>query len=255
MRVAAIQLEIDPGSRTETLQRALQALDAAAEMDPAPDLVVLPAFLDTCRDGDGSHFEVARGPGTAACGFRGRTWGLFVAMGMAERAKPLPTLKGVLLDRDADYRLIQPLTRPGAGLARTYQGVDKPLQVANVLIGRIAVLVDDDILSEDAWREVVARRAQLIVGTIGAKSVKAASFESALTRLAKQFERPCIVADLVAKGSSPATRREGVSRIIDADGRVIAAAKAGVNATLTADLALPPIPDSEDAMMTGADHP
>ena len=44
MIAQVIQLEIDPTSRARTLQRAMRAIDAAADLDPAPDLIALPAF-------------------------------------------------------------------------------------------------------------------------------------------------------------------------------------------------------------------
>lgn len=250
MRVAAVQFEVDTASRTATLQRALSALDTAAELDPCPDLVVLPAFLDTCQDQTGPHHEIARGPGSAACGFRARNWGVFVAMGLAERAKPLPTLKGVLLDRDGDYRLIQPMTRASESLAKCFQCENAPLGVADLLIGRIAVLTDGDIISEDAWKEVVGRGAQLIVGTIGGGAVKATQLEAALTKLARQFGRPCVVADVVARGQNPRLGREGVSRIINDEGRVMAAAQAGSNETIMAELELPAMSSSEDTTVS-----
>ena len=73
MRVAAVQVEVDAASRTTTLKRVLAALDVAAEQDPAPDLIVLPAFLDTCCEGPESKLEYVYGPGTSACGFRARS--------------------------------------------------------------------------------------------------------------------------------------------------------------------------------------
>lgn len=239
MRVAAVQLEITPSSRASTLQNALQLIDLAAEADPAPDLVVLPAFVDTYDAGSDSKLEYVYGPSTAACGFRARSWGVFVAVGIAEWARPLPRLKSVLFDRDGDPRLVQSLTRPQSALAERYQCGSTPLLVAKVLLGRIAILVDDDIVSEKAWREVVAGGAQLIVGTIGGASVTADSFESALTDLSKQFKRPCVVADMTTGGKKVALKRAGVSRIVDSGGKVLAAATTGEGGIITAELDLP----------------
>ncbi|MCA9254780.1 MAG: carbon-nitrogen hydrolase family protein [Phycisphaerales bacterium] len=251
MRVAAVQIEVDTASRTETLQRALSAIDAAAEMDPAPDLVVLPAFLDTCGDGPQSKLEYVYGPGTSACGFRARSWGVFVAMGLAERSLPLPRLKSVLYDRDGDHRLIQSMSRPGDALRKWYQSEGKPLGVARVLVGRIALLTDDDIVSEDAWREVVQQGAQLIVGTIGGGATTAKSLETALKKYTKQFGRPCVVADLTTGRQKIALPRTGVSRIVDADGEILAAATSGVADIITADLSLP-VDDTSDGALTAS---
>lgn len=238
MRVAVVQLEVDTSSRSKTLQQAMRAMDKAAEMDPAPDLIVLPAFVDTCVDSVDSVLEGTHGASVAACGFRARSWGVFAAMGFAERARPLPRLNGILFDRDGDHRLIQPLTRAGKSLSGRYDVSTAPLEIIEVLLGRIAVLVDDDIVDETSWREVVAAGAQLIVGTIGAGVISEKSIDATLTKLAKQFNRPCVVADVTTGGKKAVVRRHGVSRIVDRTGSVVSAAKADSAAILTAQIEL-----------------
>ncbi|MCB9855215.1 MAG: hypothetical protein H6818_05960 [Phycisphaerales bacterium] len=239
MRVAVVQLEVDPSSRSKTLQRAMRAMDKAAEADPAPDLVVLPAFADTCVETADAVLEGTYGATAAACGFRARSWGVFAAMGFAERARPLPRLIGILFDQDGDHRLIQPLKRAGKSLAGRYAVSAAPLESVDVLLGRIAVLVDDDILDEDSWREVVTAGAQLIVGTIGAGAISEKAIDTALSKLAKQFGRPCVVADMTTCGKKGPVRRHGVSRIVERDGSIVASAAADAADILTAQINLP----------------
>ena len=87
MRMAVVQLEVDPMRRTVTFQRALRAIDAAAEQDPAPDLIVLPAYRDVLAVmlGEQRPAERQAGQTVAACGLRARQWGVFVALGFAEQ--------------------------------------------------------------------------------------------------------------------------------------------------------------------------
>jgi len=221
------------------MQRAIHEIDRAAEMDPAPDLVVLPAFVDTCVDSPDDVLEKGVGPTAATCGFRARSWGVFVAMGMAERARPRPRLNGLLFDHDGDDLLIQSLTRPGTALAERFDASTERLEAAETLLGRIAVLVDDDIVDEASWNDVVAGGAQLIVGVVGAGATSEKSFASALSDLAKRFHRPVVVADVTTCGKKGAVRRRGVSRIVAADGEVVAEAEADTATILVADLTLP----------------
>ena len=46
MRLALLQLRIRPGARSANLAHALRRFVQAAEKDPPPDLIVLPAWCD-----------------------------------------------------------------------------------------------------------------------------------------------------------------------------------------------------------------
>ncbi len=97
MRIAVVQLAVDPARRTVTFQHALHAIDQAAECDPAPDLILLPAFGDVLAVMSGNEAVTDRpaGPVVAACGLRARQWGVFVALGFAEcdADKPYVTMR------------------------------------------------------------------------------------------------------------------------------------------------------------------
>ncbi len=93
MRIAVIQLPVAPTRRTLTLHRALQVIDDAARADPAPDLILLPAFCDVpaVTAGHVDVIERLAGQTVAACSWRARHWGVFIALGLAEQGpKGLP---------------------------------------------------------------------------------------------------------------------------------------------------------------------
>ena len=47
MKVALLQIRLEPKSPAANLQRLNEAIERAARVDPAPDLLVLPGACDT----------------------------------------------------------------------------------------------------------------------------------------------------------------------------------------------------------------
>ncbi|MBN2562872.1 MAG: carbon-nitrogen hydrolase family protein [Phycisphaerae bacterium] len=248
MRIAVVQAAVDPASRTVTLQRALRAIDLAAEQDPAPDLILLPAFNDVLAvmSGNAEIIERPAGQTVAACGLRARQWGVFVAMGFAERGGDKPYVTGVLLDRDGDLCLAnrQRLFRSCKGGCFASGG---DVLAVDVLLGRIAVMMGDDLLDNEAWDAVRQANAGLVLGMAcwgcgpGEEPIDGEAIRRQVSEQAGRCGICCAVADVTAVAEKRALRCPGASVIVDAGGQVVAAAEAGGPSTLWGNLALPQV--------------
>jgi predicted amidohydrolase len=255
MRIAVAQLAVEPAKRTLTFQRALQAIDAAAETDPAPDLIVLPAFCDvlSIRSGNSEIIERRAGPTVAACGLRARQWGVFVALGLAERGPERPYVTGVLLDNDGDLCLAH---RQGVSYSNgdeCFASADD-VSVTEVLLGRLAILTGDEVLDDRAWEGAVGDGAALVLG-IGCWAARqdepapeVAEFRRQTAELAGRYGVCCAVADVTTASAALPWNCPGMSMIVDAGGNVLAAAETKQASTLWADLTLskPPASEVED---------
>ncbi len=242
MRIAVVQLTIHPNRRTANLQAALNAIDAAAESDPAPDLILLPAFADVLDSAAGRNelCEHVEGQTTAACGLRARNWGLFIAFGMAEKSGKRPYLTSVLLDRDGDVRLAQrqmyllnstsDFFQPGEGIS-----------VTNILLGRLGLLTGEDWLNPRTWDHVNQAGAQLVVGAAcrlhpGGMDTDPRKTRARIADQARRTNLGCAIADATTGDES---KGPGLSTIIDNQGEILAAAPPGEAATLWAEINLP----------------
>ncbi len=220
MRVAAVQLLMDTAPRSAALQRALAAIDDAAGQEPAPDLIVLPAFLDTVSNGRAPLYEPVHGPGTGACGLHARRQGVFIAMGMGERATPLPYLTGLLLDADGDLLIVQRQTSVTGETAALVRMGDAH-GVADSFLGRMAVLPGGDITDASAWQAAVQRGAQLVIGPICGSHLGPAAFEGAVTELAREHACPCVIADVTSAPRDGQESLPGLTCIVDGDGHIL----------------------------------
>lgn len=249
MRIAVVQLAVNPTQRTLTFQRALQAIDAAAETDPAPDLILLPAFADVpaMMGGDAEIIERLAGPTVAACGQRARQWGVFVALGLAEQMPDGPCVAGVLLDNDGDVCLANRQrtfrSTAGGGFA-----IGEDLVSVNTLLGRMTILVGDDLLDGGSWEAAARTGAALILGTAcwarpgDAAGTDAKMVGKRISEYAGRYGLGCAVADVTIPDEQAKTGYGGSSLIVDDHGKVLAAAEAGKPSTLWAVLELPQAP-------------
>lgn len=245
MRIAVVQLTLQPRGRTLTFQAALKAIDAAAESDPAPDLICLPAFADVLDSALGRNelCEQVEGQTTAACGQRARSWGLFVTFGLAERGPDRPYVTSVLLDRDGDVRLAQRQLSFHESTADYFQS-GEGLSGADILLGRLALLTGHDLVSDRAWDQVVRSGAQLVVGTAcwSRPTGRDSDPNQTRKRIAEQAGRAslwCAVADVTTEGASAGQTCPGLTTIINDQGEIVAAASQGEPATLRAEIDLP----------------
>ncbi|MFH1419836.1 MAG: carbon-nitrogen hydrolase family protein [Planctomycetota bacterium] len=248
MRIAVIQLAAQREPRTAIFQRALQAIDTAAETDPAPDLILLPAFSDVpaILRGDTFITEQSAGPTAAACGLRARQWGIFIALGIAEPGSDKPYVTTVLIDRDSDLRLAcrqQRFSGPAEGrFASGARG-----HVADVLLGRIALLTGDDLLDDAAWDDARHQGAGIVLGSAcwandgRDPAAEPRCIHSRIAANAKRCGIACAVADVTTAEADVNPACPGASAIITSDGRVLHAAETGSEATLWAQVEVPQI--------------
>lgn len=244
MRVAVVQLPVQRAARTVALQAALAAIDEAADTDPAPDLVLLPAFRGVvdALAGDTTLCEDVHGQTTAGCGHRARTWGIFVALGMAARGPDRPYLTGVLMDRDGDIRLAQRQVSLDASACEVF-GAGSGHETVDILLGRMALLVGDDLFDAEAWDAVVVDGAQVVLGSAcwAAPPSGGKNSESVRSRIAEQAKRCglwCAVADATAESAGTDLYVPGQSAIYSDTGRIVAAADAGAATTLRLEIPL-----------------
>lgn len=224
MRLAVIQLAARRGARSLTLQRALRAVDAAARSDPAPDLVLLPAFSDVTASPAEADLlcEHVHGQTQAALGRAAREWGVFVAFGMLEcsPAAALPYLTGVLIDPDGDVCLSQ-RTRTVTGAVRDRIQAGASFRVADTVLGRIALLPGDDAMSDACWIEAAAADLVLCTACHAAwpRAAEERDILATIARLAGRAARPAALADLTVEGSDGTTAGQGTCAVFDATGR------------------------------------
>ena len=124
MRIALLQVRLDPTSHAANTQRLAQAIDRAASSAPAPDLLVLPGGCDAGGVSPGrrhSHFHVAGLRETLA--WKARDWGLFVAAGLHRRHNGGWAGVTALFDPDGDIAASCSGARPTVQDERIVEGV------------------------------------------------------------------------------------------------------------------------------------
>lgn len=244
MKIAVVQMQVRPGHRSSTLQAALAAIDLAAEAEPAPELIVLPAFGDVPHLLGGSSLpgERIEGPTVAACSFHARAWGVWLAFGFAERGTEKPWSTSVLLDVDGDVRGTNRQVKFGAAGRARFAAGDTFATFATPL-GGIALLPGEDVFDESAWKAVSEQGAALIVSTCclprEARSpvVDPEAARRRLCGLAADLKIACATADVAtAEGARPDCA--GFTTIIDAAGKLVASAHGRQTELLSARIAV-----------------
>ncbi len=246
MRIAVVQLEVRPEQRTIAFQRALRAVEVAADRDPAPDLILLPAFRDVAAyiAGGPAVGEKIPGQTTAAFGLKARQWGVFISLGLAEWTRNQPFVTSVLLDRDGDTLATHRQRRFETPAEPVFAAGDEST-TANTILGRVALLTGDDVLEEAAWASAAKATAALVISSAcranreDAGSIDADEFRGRLCELAVRYDMPCAVADVVIPPNGVMSRWPGVSTIVSRQGVVLAAAEPDKEALLLQALELP----------------
>ena len=227
MRIAVIQLAVDPGRRAATLQHALAALDRAAEVDPAPDLILLPSFSDLPdvileRPVLGERLQ---GQTTAAVSDHARQWGVYVAFGFVERTAKGLVAAGVLLDRDGDVAQVrrslvaeQPETLAEAAPA-----------VSETIIGGIRVLTMGDLTGSQPIADTPTKPDMLICpGCFAAKSRESSASEKKLKKkaaaVAEEFKTHLALADVIVESKTAPWSFPGAALIADPAGAILSEA-------------------------------
>ncbi|UCC30391.1 MAG: hypothetical protein JSU86_19595 [Phycisphaerales bacterium] len=103
MKVALLQIRLDPKSRAGNLQALSKVIEEAARADPAPDLLVLPGACDTGGAVSGRGWSNASLEGaTEYLAWKARDWGVFIAAGSHVRHGDTREPCAVLFDPDGD---------------------------------------------------------------------------------------------------------------------------------------------------------
>lgn len=163
IRVALVQPNVERLARAATLQAVLAMIDRAAEHDPPPDLIVLPAFAGVAEFFRGETDFIERFPGqtAAAIGQRARSWGVYIAYGQTERVSAGHSLASILLDPDGDARIVH---RQMAGLPANVSIIKGDrYAVAQTLLGGVGLMSCGDVLDESVWRQASSAAAQFVV--------------------------------------------------------------------------------------------
>ena len=246
MRIAVVQLATRPNERTRTLQAALGAIDAAAKKDPAPDLILLPAFADVPAAALGKKIvcEHVHGQTSAGCGQRSRNWGVFTVFGLAEKGPHKPYVATVLLDRDGDIRLSQRQVSFDRSITKNFDAGDG-FRTVKVLLGCIAPLTGDDLFNAQDWDAAVRGGAQIVLGTacwFRRKSDCQATTGDIHSRIGEQAGRCglwCAVADTAPFAENGGLIGSGLSAVFNQEGEIVVAAEAGAATTLWANITMP----------------
>jgi len=158
MRIALLQTRLDPTSHAANTQQLAQAIDRAASIAPAPDLLVLPGGCDTGGMSPGrghSYFHVAGVRETLA--WKAREWGLFVAAGLHKRQNGGWATITALFDPDGDIAASSGGAGPTIPDERTVEGVP----VWHSSVGTIGVFTRAP--GDDSECRVVAPAGGLVV--------------------------------------------------------------------------------------------
>ncbi|MEE8170467.1 MAG: carbon-nitrogen hydrolase family protein [Phycisphaerae bacterium] len=165
MRIAAVQL--DPGShgRAGVLREAISALERAGESEPTPDVCVLPAFIDVFGSGQSrpEQIEPLYGPTTISLSAATRELGLHAVFGLAAWDGDDLIAACILMDADGDIlsvhrQIVLPARERGVVAA------GEALTVCDTMLGRIGLLMRDDLWDDRVWRQAAEADVDCILG-------------------------------------------------------------------------------------------
>jgi len=230
MRVALVQMSLSMRGRSENLTRCVRALVAAAEADPAPDLVVLPAGCDGPRRAEVSPAMVHGFAESLAA--VSREWGIYTAAGFLHFGGSGLVEAARLYDPDGD-RIA--LCAAGSGPASC--------PVCVTPFGRIGVAL---ACGEEIGPEGAEDCEGLIVtGRWSARQEDLASLRESLRdrfgALARRLAVPVCLAGPVSE-SCGGEMLAGGTAVFDRDGRCLAEAAAAVPDILFQEILVPDTP-------------
>lgn len=217
MRVTVIQMQIEHDSRARNQREACRWIEQAAELDPAPEVICLPARCDgtplddRCLVVTAAMCESFREV-IAACG---REMGVSLVLGYLERDGDQVHDSAVWCDADGDVRLChRRITLEGDESARLTPG--HSIQTEATLFGRVGVVVGADACAPT----VVGSMRNMGAEVIFAPSCwhDAPSYQDRLCALAAEHHIWMVLANGVGTSGG-----NGRSRIIDPGGRTVCA--------------------------------
>ncbi len=135
MRIALIGLRLDARSRSHNIACALKSVDAAADCDPAPEMIVLPTGCDRVRREEHRQTEAMSEMYRAALSRKARDWGIIIVVGRRNVSGDEASDEGIVLDADGDLRM-------------TIASGSPPPSPMTTVFGAVRVLVETDA---DRW--------------------------------------------------------------------------------------------------------
>lgn len=228
-------MRVEPGKRSANLTNALRWVDRAAELEPPPDLICLPAACDYGPNPEkiAAPMDSRGGSFAETIALKARDLGLFIALGHAD-ADPLNAYVAVtLFDPDGDpilrHRAVV-VSRP----TRSDFGGGTVLAVRDTLLGRIGLLVDSDLAKGCLADALAAMGATLIiVAGRGRLSNDGSPTVKKLGEIAESCGTHLLVTHPLAIGGS----RECVSAAVGPTGRCLASGPAGEEGIVCAHIA------------------
>lgn len=235
MNVCMVQMRISAGKRSGNLASAIRWLDQAAELNPSPDLIVLPERTDLGggKGTDNAAFIEPRG-GTfvESLAERARVLGVYVAAGVTDTDGERIYNSSVLIDPDGDTILHH---RRISGGASAGDAVSRGswLGLRDTTLGSIGLLTGSDLWQEALADSLLLMGAGLIVvagggGGCGHRGpTKSRADPGALSRRCKR-SGTAIVATAAAEPEVPGRGASGpYSFCMDGGGVLVAAAESG----------------------------
>ena len=159
------------------------------------------------------------------------------------------------MDRDGDVRLAQRQVSLDASASDVFSA-GSGHDTVDILLGRMALLVGDDLFDAEAWDAVVRNGAQVVLGSAcwAARPSDGKTGDSIRSRIAEQAKRCglwCAVADVTAGSAWTDLYVPGQSAIFNDMGQIVAAADAGEAATLRAEIPLKDRPVTHEVTEDG----
>ncbi len=165
MRIALLQIQLDPESRAANVQALRSAIDRAAGATPAPDLLVLPGACDTggLPGRTGARYSDLAAV-RAGLSDKAREWGLFIAAGLHARRAEKFEHQVVIFDADGDI-----VVRSGLHATTTDDGEAIAPQWCPSGVGRLGAL--DAAKDEPTTETLVTDATSAMVVVSHARSV------------------------------------------------------------------------------------
>lgn len=224
MKIALLQLRLDPVSRSSNLSRALRMLDRACAQDPSPDLLVFPEACDG-RSPGAPHAAMTR---AMASGFsesfaaKAREWGVYVAGGFHQAADDGAVSVATLYDPDGDAVLCCPRD---AGAGSSSDRETGSLCVRKTPLGIWGLCLGSQCEEDGILERLAAAEARVLIVPAVSGAGPDTMAEQRWVDLSKRLMVfTCLAAGIVA-GTESAGRsgsRETGSFVCGPDGRMIA---------------------------------
>lgn len=243
MRFALVQIEVQRTGRSANLTRVLRMVRKAAESDPAPDVVLLPAACDGFSS-KGVTQAMAEGFSESLAA-AAREWGVYVASGGLQPSSAGPVEQARLYDPDGDVIASNPRS--------TNRGAAEALETS---LGRLSIGLGSGDGLYESLRDGCEADLVLIHGRWSASEDPAAEcrrLHEVWTKLAVRLGATvCAVGPV---GESPfyrPGRLVGPSAVVASNGRLLAAARTETEEIVCAEVAIeaegpvPTMPSAEE---------